>query len=162
MALFPPAPLGGEQVAHGYKGKGVLSHLLSDAQGHPLAWMSTAANGDERLQVQPLLQKVNAYLPKDEHNEPIILEADRGYDARSLRRSLLGQLIYPLIPYRRMKFRPGYKLEMTSFRWRIERTFSWLKVRYRRFLCRFEKSIAAWQALLDCVLIHYWLQNLER
>ena len=57
MALFPPAPLGGEQVAHGYKGKGVLSHLLSDAQGHPLAWMSTAANGDERLQVQPLLQK---------------------------------------------------------------------------------------------------------
>ena len=140
---FSPSPLRRSRCGPRLQSKSVLSHLISDAQGHPLAWMSTEASGDERLQVQSLLQKVKTYLPKTKCNEPIILKADRGYDARSLRHSLLNQLIYPLIPYRRMRSRPGYKLEMTSFRWRIERSFSWLKVRYRRFLCRFEKSTEA-------------------
>jgi hypothetical protein len=114
------------------------------------------------LQVQLLLQKVKSYLPKDELYKPIILQADRSHDARPSRGSVLGQLIDPLIPYRGMKSGPGCKLEMSSFKWRIKRTFSWLKGRYPKFLYRFEKSIEAWQALLDCILIHYWLQVLER
>lgn len=37
MGLFPPAPGGGENVNHGYKGKGVVIHLLTDGSGKPLA-----------------------------------------------------------------------------------------------------------------------------
>lgn len=148
-------------MAHGYKGKGVLSHLLTDAQGHPLAVISTAANGNERLQVKPLLQMIRAHMPKTEYDRPLILEADRGYDTRCLRLELLNHFIYPLIPYRRIKGRCQIKLALSSFRWRIERTFSWLKGRYRRFLCRFEKASYAWQSILDCMMIHYWLRILE-
>lgn len=158
MALFPQAPLGGQQVAHGYKGKGVLCHLLSDAQGHPLAVRTTASNGDERQQVLALLESIQHLVPVREH--PLTLEADLGYDAFSLRLKLLNRFVYPLIPYRKIKGRERIQLALASFRWRVERTFSWLKTRYRRFLCRFEKNLEAWQSILSCMLIHYWLYNL--
>lgn len=48
MGLFPPAPGGGAEVEHGYKGKGSLLHLLTDYNGNPLAITTTAANGNER------------------------------------------------------------------------------------------------------------------
>ena len=38
---------GGPEVACGYKGKGILIHLLVDAEGMPLSAVTTAANGDE-------------------------------------------------------------------------------------------------------------------
>jgi transposase len=160
MVPFPPCPLGGEQVAHGYKGKGVLSHLMSDAQGHPVALCTTPASGNERVQVKPLLRSIQAHLPL--LASPIVLEADRGYDAKHLRLFLLNRFIYPRIPYRKIAGRAPITLQLPSFRWRIERTFAWLKIRYRRFLCRFEKTVLAWQSILDCMLIHYWLQLLER
>jgi hypothetical protein len=47
--LFPPSPGGGQEVNHGYKGKGSLLHLLIDGTGNPLAITTTDANGDEQL-----------------------------------------------------------------------------------------------------------------
>jgi hypothetical protein len=58
MALFPPGKGGGEDVARGGKGKGVLSHSLTEGHGMPLANRTTPANGDERAQVLPLLDAV--------------------------------------------------------------------------------------------------------
>ena len=51
MGHFPPSALGGQGVAHGYKGKGVTTHVLTDFNRHPLAALSTAAHIDERKQV---------------------------------------------------------------------------------------------------------------
>jgi len=48
MVLFAPAPGGGEEVEHGYKGKGSLIHLLVDQKGLPLWITNTSAKGDER------------------------------------------------------------------------------------------------------------------
>ena len=48
---------GGEGVAHGNKGKGVLIHTLTDANGMPLSNRTTPANGDEWAQVIPLLDE---------------------------------------------------------------------------------------------------------
>nr|WP_264299972.1 hypothetical protein [Nostoc sp. MG11] len=58
MALFPPGKGGGEEIAYGGKGKGVLIHTLTEGNGMPLANSTTPANGNEREQVLPLLDKV--------------------------------------------------------------------------------------------------------
>ncbi len=58
MALFPPGKGGGEEVAYGYKGKGILIHTLTDGNGMPKAFCTTPANCSERQQVMPLLNSV--------------------------------------------------------------------------------------------------------
>jgi hypothetical protein len=55
MALFPSAPGGGQEAAFGYKGKGVLLHVITDSNGLPLAINSTRADGDERVAASNLL-----------------------------------------------------------------------------------------------------------
>jgi hypothetical protein len=59
MAPFPPGKGGGEGVAYGRKGKGILIHTLTDAAGMPLSTRTTPANGDERAQVFPLLDALH-------------------------------------------------------------------------------------------------------
>jgi len=55
--FFSAGKGGGEKVDHGYKGKGVTTHLLVDGLGQPLATTSSGASGDERREVIPLLKK---------------------------------------------------------------------------------------------------------
>ena len=58
MVFFSSGRGGGEQVEYGYKGKGVTNHLLVEAEGKPLVIRTTSAKGDEKDQVNPLLNKV--------------------------------------------------------------------------------------------------------
>jgi hypothetical protein len=58
MVLFPPGKGGGEGVNYGYKGKVILIHSITDANGMPVVAITTPANGDERQQVLPLLDKI--------------------------------------------------------------------------------------------------------
>jgi len=57
-ALFPPGKGGGEEVAYGYKGKGILIHTITEGNGMPIANRTTAANGSEREHVLPLLDSI--------------------------------------------------------------------------------------------------------
>jgi len=84
---FPPGKGGGEGVAHGGKGKGILIHSLTDGGGMPLANRTTPANGDERAQVLPLLAAVKVHTGKRgrPRNRLKVLAADKGYDAKALR-----------------------------------------------------------------------------
>lgn len=50
---------GGELVDYGYKGKGVTNHLLVDGEGSSIAIEVTSAKGGERLQVEPLIERVS-------------------------------------------------------------------------------------------------------
>ena len=74
-ALFPPAPGGGQQVDHGYKGKGVLLHLLVDKNGRPLSITTTGAKGDERQEVKALLRQLPCQSLRGRMSA---LEADKG------------------------------------------------------------------------------------
>jgi hypothetical protein len=82
---------GGEEIEYGFKGKETITHLLVDGHGSPIAFTSTAANGDERRQVEPLLDRVRMKIENvQERLRTIpIFEADKGYDADELRRKLL-------------------------------------------------------------------------
>jgi transposase len=171
MGLFPPAPGGGAEVQYGYKGKGTLIHLLADFQGNPLAITTTAANGDERQEVPKLLDRLGAeVLGKKLHSRAmIILEADKGYDSNKLRQILLNRGIFPFIPYRRSSnSKAPQNKDIASFfniestRWKVERSFAWLKRKCRRLLMRWERLPNAWNAFTTLALICYWQEILFR
>jgi len=84
MALFPPGKRGGEDIAYGGKGKGVLIHTLTEGNGMPLPNSSTPANGNEREQVLPLLYKVKlkTIISGKLLKKLKVLAADKGYDSR--------------------------------------------------------------------------------
>jgi Transposase DDE domain len=90
MALFPPGKGGGEGVAHGGKGKGILIHSLTEGNGMPLANRTTPANGDERAQVVPLLDAVKVRTGKRgrPRKRLKVIATDKGYDAKALRQTL--------------------------------------------------------------------------
>ena len=74
-----------------------------DYNGQPLAAITTAANGDERKQVMPLIEQLKLRrIRKQPTVKMIILEGDRGYDANWLRMDLLKINIFPGIPRRRI------------------------------------------------------------
>lgn len=85
MVLFPPGKGGGDEVAYGFKGKGVTVHSLVDGEGMPLALRSTAANAYEPDQVIPLLESIDVQtgLPGRPRKNPALLQGDAGYDSKA-------------------------------------------------------------------------------
>ena len=83
-ALFPPGKGGGEEVAYGYKGKGILIHTLTEGNGMPISNSTTAANGNEREQIIPLLDLVKLKtLKRGRPKKRLkVLAGDKGYDSK--------------------------------------------------------------------------------
>ena len=156
--LFPPGPGGGEEVEIGYKGKGVLIHLLTDGNGLPLRFSSTSAKGNERKQLVALVNQ----LPK--MRKIHFLYADKGYDANWLRFYLIKKNWYPVIPRRRFATSPKIKtnpiLKKLNCRWKIERTFAWIKRKYRRIQTRWERRMCYWESFVSVAMIMLWVERL--
>jgi transposase len=136
MARFPPGKGGGEGVAYGRKGKGILIHTLTDGAGMPLSTRTTPANGDERAQVIPLPDTLHVRTGK--RGRPCkrlkVLAADKGYDAKDLRRRLRTRGIRPQIPtrvWKRRKLR-GRPINTDVPRYQAERTCAWCQRTSRR------------------------------
>lgn len=165
MGLFPPSPGGGQEIAHGHKGKGTLLHLLIDGFGNPLAITTTAANGSEKEEVDKLTARVEKIRILSERMT--VLEADKGYDAAWLRQALLVAQIFPLIPYRKIRGRTAPTMQevcstfgLTRKRWMVERAFAWMKRRCRRLLLRWERIAMIWSGFATLGLIYTWLKIL--
>jgi hypothetical protein len=90
LARCPPGQGGGEGVARGGKGQGILIHTLTEAAGRPVANCTTPANGEERAQVLPLLEasKVRTGRPGRPRQRFKVLVTDQGDDAQALRQQL--------------------------------------------------------------------------
>src|SRR5215470_6653860 len=133
MALFPPGKGGGEGVARGGKGKGILIHSLTDGGGMPLANRITPANGDERAQVLPLLDAVK--VRTGQRGRPRkrlkVIATDKGYDAKALRQQLRKRGIWAQIPQRFWKTRRnrGRPIKKVVPRFQAERTFAWFQTK---------------------------------
>lgn len=91
---------GGEDIAYGGKGKFFLIHTLTEGNGMPLANCTTPANGNEREQVLPLLDKVKlkTLKPGRPRKRLKVLAADKGYDCKDKRAALRRRGIRPQIP----------------------------------------------------------------
>lgn len=128
---------------------------------------TTAANGDERREVEKLLDKTIDLQKKTLGSRMTVLEADRGYDCAWLRQALLIRGIFPFIPYRKTKGRIIPKTEeiietfqIKKKRWQVERAFSWIKRRCRRLLSRWERKAKIWSGFVTLGVIYSWIKNL--
>ena len=135
MALFPPGKGGGEGVARGGKGKGILIHSLTEGGGMPLANRTTPANGDERAQVLPLLDAVKIRTGKRgrPRKRLRVIATDKGYDAKALRKKLRKRGSRAQIPKRVWKTKKprGSPIKHVGPRFQAERTFAWFQNKYR-------------------------------
>jgi IS5 family transposase len=163
-AHFPPGKGGGEGVAYGRKGQGVLIHSRTDAAGMPLATRTTSAHGDERAHVIPLLDGLHICTSKRgrPRKRLKVLAADKGYDAKDLRRRLRTRGIRPQIPNRVWKNRKqrGRPIKKDVPRYQAERTFAWFQRKYRRLVVRWERLAACFNAFLAIALLHMWVRKL--
>lgn len=149
-------------MEYGYKGKGVTNHLLVDGLGQPLAVTSTGAAVDERTQVIPLLRRISGWLkPLISRGVTPIMEADKGYDAESLRLQVLSCKIFPYIPYRQFgekKEAPPVRV-LEKHRWKVERGIAWLQRKYRRIVVRWERRMRYWEGFLTLGILLYWMRQ---
>ena len=164
MALFPPGKGGGEDVAYGYKGKGILFHTLTDGNGMPLSCSTTPANGSEREQVMPLLDSivVKSNRPGRPRKRVKVLAADKGYDSKDLRAALRKRGIRPQLPKRTWRTRKnrGRPIKISVPRFQIERCFAWFQRKYRRLVVRWERISACFDAFISLATIHIWINRI--
>jgi IS5 family transposase len=164
MAPFPPGKGGGEGVAPGRKGKGVLIHSLTDAAGMPLSTRTTPANGDERAQVLPLLDALHVRTGKRgrPRKRLKVIATDKGYDAKDLRHRLRARGIRAQIPKRVWKTKKwrGRPIKKAVPRFQAERTLAWFQRKYRRLVVRWERLAACFNAFLAIAMIHMWVHRL--
>jgi len=155
---FSPGLGGGEMVEYGYKGKGSTIHVVADGNGFGINLTVTAANGDERSEVIPLLSA--SHIRKDGSISKG--HGDKGYDSKSLRNDLINIGIKPIIPYRRFKNRAQKNVNKASSkkRWLIERFFSWIKRKFRRIATRWERKMIIWKGFIKIAIIMIWVEKL--
>jgi IS5 family transposase len=166
MVFFSVGKGGGEEVEYGYKGKGTTTHLLVDGNGSPLTFESTAANGDERQQVETLIDRVQKHVDGlwELKDKVTVFEADKGYDANHLRIKLLKRNIFPWISRRKKPRKMVQKVTslLKRMRWKVERAISWLQRKFRRLAVRWERKTQYWRGFLTFGLINFWINRLVR
>jgi transposase len=154
-ASFAKAPAGGEDTGPSPvdRGKsGTKHHVLTDAQGIPLAATVTAANVNEVTQVFQVLSDLPPVggKPGPKRQRPERLQGDRGYDSEPVRQGVRGLGITPILAARKTAHGSG----LGVFRWFVERTISWLHS-FGRLRRRLDRHTGIQEAFLHlaCALI---------
>jgi hypothetical protein len=150
---YPPGKGGGEGIAYGRKGKGILIHSLTDGAGMPLATRTTLANG----QVIPLLDALPVRIGKRgrPHKRFKVLAADKGYEANDLRQCLRNRGIHLQFPTRVWKTRKahGQPIKKDIPRFQAEWTFARFQRKYRRAVVRWECLAVCFNAFLAIAMM---------
>ncbi|WP_411129281.1 IS5 family transposase [Streptomyces sp. x-19] len=139
---------------------GSKHHVITDAQGIPLAVSLTGGNRNDVTQLLPLLDKIPAVAgivgrPRRRPDAPF---ADRGYDHDKYRRLLRQRGIRPVIAKRGEPHGSGLGI----FRYVVERTIAWLHG-FRRLRIRWERRADIHEALLGlatCLITYRHVQRL--
>ncbi|MER6566620.1 IS5 family transposase [Streptomyces sp. NPDC001093] len=125
--------------------KGSKLHVLSDAQGIPLAVAVSGANMHDSLALKPLIRGIPAVRSRrgPRRRRPVKLRADKAYfSAEHLawlrERGLVARIARPGIE-------SGERLG--RHRWKIERSIAWL-FGYRRLTVRYERKGSHFLAFL--------------
>jgi transposase len=130
---------------------GSKHHVLTDANGIPLATKLTGANAHDVTQLIPLVDAIPRIRGKrGRRRRPKRVQGDRAYDSEPHRTRLRRRGIRPVLAKRNTEHGSG----LGVFRWVVERTNSWLH-QFRRLRVRFEKRPDIHEAFLTlgCILI---------
>jgi transposase len=139
--------------------RGSKHHVLTDAQGIPLAALVTGAHRHDVTQLLPLLEAIPPVRGKRgrPRRRPRRVQGDRGYDSEPHRRELRALGITPVLAKRGTAHGSGLGI----YRWVVERTLAWLP-QWRRLRVRYERRADIHEAFLTlgCALIcwQYLLQ----
>jgi transposase len=154
-ASFVKAPQGGEDTGPNPTDRsksGSKHHVMTDAQGIPLAATVTAANVNEVTQVFRVLTSMPAVggKPGPKRQKPQRLQGDRGYNSEPVRRLLRWLGITPILAARSTE----HGSHLGVFRWVVERTLSWLH-QFGRLRRRLDRRTEIQNAFLQlgCSLI---------
>jgi hypothetical protein len=130
----------------------------------PLVCSNTSANGNERQQVMPLIDRilVKTNQPGRPRKRVKVLAADKGYDSKDLRRALQKRGIRPQLPKRTWKKKKnrGRPIKISVSRFQIERCFAWFQRKYRRLVVRWERISACFNAFISLATIHIWINRI--
>jgi transposase len=131
---------------------GSKPHVITEAQGIPLAAILTGAKAHDVTQRLPLVEAIPAVRGKRgcPRRRPDCVQGDRGYDSEPHRESLRARGTEPVLATRG----PPHGSGLGVYRWVVERTLSWLhQVRRRRL--RYERLPEIQEAFLTigCALI---------
>jgi transposase len=129
---------------------GSKHHVITDAQGIPLASSTTAANVNDIDQLAPLFNAIPpvAGQPGAPRKEPDALQGDLGYDSEPHRQGLRDLGVEPILPEKQIDDQEG----LGKTRWPVERTLSWLH-QNRRLRVRYERRPEIHQAFLTLACI---------
>jgi len=131
---------------------GSKHHLLTDAQGIPLAFVLTGANRHDVTQLLPLVDAVPPVAGKVGHprRRPDQVQGDRAYDSHWHRQQLRQRHIRPVLAERNTENGSGLGI----YRWVVERSLSWIH-QHRRLRIRHERRDDIHEAFmtLGCILI---------
>jgi len=157
-ASFAKAPEGGEDTGPNPtdRGKsGSKHHVMTNAQGIPLAATVTAANVNEVTEALHVLTSMPPVggKPGPNRQTPERLQGDRGYDSEPLRKLLRLLGITPVLAERYTEHGSG----LGVYRWFVERTISWLHS-FGRLRRRLDRHTSLQDAFLQlaCALICLW------
>jgi len=130
----------------------------------PIANSTTAANGNEREQIFPLLDnvKLKTLKPGRPRKRIKILAADKGYDSKEKRAALRKRGIRPQLPKRTYKTKKnrGRPIKISVPRFQQERCFAWYQRKYRRLVVRWERQKANFDAFLSLATVHIWINKM--
>ncbi|WP_152979240.1 IS5 family transposase [Caballeronia cordobensis] len=138
---------------------GSKHHLITEAQGIPLAVILTGANRHDVTQLHPLVEAIPPISGKRGRplSKPWVVQGDRGYDHDKYRRPLHAAGIATEIARRGQPHRSG----LGKTRWVVERTISWLH-NFRRLRIRFERLAFIHEAFMKiacCIICWRRLKN---
>jgi transposase len=120
-------------------------HILSEAAGLPMVVGVTAANTHDSVMLVPMLDGLPAIRSRrgPRRRRPGKLHADKAYDSDELRAQRRRRAITPRIARRGIESSE----RLGRYRWRIERTISWI-FGYRRLTVRYERKATYFAAFL--------------
>jgi transposase len=150
---FVRAAYGGEATGPSPvdRGKaGSKHHVITDANGIPLASSVTAANVNDVTEMAPLFNKIPEVAGKVGHprRKPDALQGDLVYDSEAHHQGLEDMGAEPVLPEKGIDDQSG----LGETRWPVERTLSWAH-QNRRLRIRYERRPDIHQAFLTLACI---------
>lgn len=125
---------------------GAKRSVLTDARGVPLAVAIAGANAHDQTLVRETFQNMRVRRPRPSRRRQQHLCADKGYDAKTIRKTVARRGYQAHIP-RKGEEPKTLPPHAKARRWVVERSHSWTN-RARRLLIRWEKKAANYLGLL--------------
>jgi transposase len=120
--------------------------VLTDARGVPIAVAIAGANAHDQTLVRETFQNLRVRRPRPSRRRRQHLCADKGYDAKAIRKSINRRGYTAHIPHKGEELKTPHP-HAQARRWVVERSHSWTN-RARRLLIRWEKKAANYLGLL--------------